>query len=79
MNMLWIWLVLFYGVMKGLREIVKKKALEKNSTVEVLFIYVSCIFICRSRCEKCDGAGGTVLFLYRGQIFCDLFGMDFQF
>lgn len=43
--MLWIWLVLFYGVMKGLREIVKKKALEKNSTVEVLFLYTFLAFL----------------------------------
>ncbi|MCM1039586.1 MAG: EamA family transporter [Roseburia sp.] len=43
--MLWIWLVLFYGVMKGLREIVKKKALEKNSTIEVLFLYTLLAFI----------------------------------
>lgn len=36
---MWIWLVLLYGVLKGVREIVKKKALEKNSTMEVLFMY----------------------------------------
>lgn len=44
-GMLWIWLVLFYGVMKGLREIVKKKALEKNSTLEVLFLYTFLAFL----------------------------------
>ena len=37
--MLWIPLVLLFGVLKGVREIVKKKALEKNSTMEVLFMY----------------------------------------
>lgn len=36
---MWIWLVLLYGVLKGVREIVKKKALEQNSTIEVLFMY----------------------------------------
>lgn len=36
---MWVWLVLLYGVLKGVREIVKKKALEKNSTIEVLFMY----------------------------------------
>ena len=36
--MLWIFLVLLYGILKGVREIVKKKALEKNSTIEVLFM-----------------------------------------
>ncbi len=37
--MLWIFLVLLYGILKGAREILKKKALEKNSTIEVLFVY----------------------------------------
>lgn len=36
---MWIWLVLLYGVLKGVREIVKKKALRQNSTIEVLFMY----------------------------------------
>lgn len=36
---MWIWLVLLYGILKGVREIVKKKALERNSTIEVLFMY----------------------------------------
>lgn len=43
--MLWMWLVLLYGVFKGLREIVKKKALEKNSTIEVLFLYTLIAFL----------------------------------
>ena len=43
--MLWIPLVLLYGVLKGVREIVKKKALEKNSTMEVLFMYTMLSFI----------------------------------
>ena len=43
--MLWIPLVLLYGVLKGIREIVKKKALEKNSTIEVLFMYTLLSFI----------------------------------
>ena len=43
--MLWIPLVLLYGVLKGVREIVKKKALEKNSTIEVLFMYTLLSFI----------------------------------
>lgn len=36
---MWIWLVLLYGILKGVREIVKKKALARNSTIEVLFMY----------------------------------------
>ena len=43
--MLWILLVLLYGVLKGVREVVKKKALEKNSTIEVLFMYTLLSFI----------------------------------
>lgn len=43
--MLWILLVLLYGVLKGVREVVKKKALEKNSTIEILFMYTLLSFI----------------------------------
>ena len=43
--MLWIPLVLLYGVLKGVREIVKKKALEINSTIEVLFMYTFLSFL----------------------------------
>ena len=42
---MWIWLVLLYGVLKGVREIVKKKALERNSTIEVLFVYTFLSFV----------------------------------
>lgn len=34
-----MWLVLLYGVFKGLRDVVKKKALAQNSVIEVLFFY----------------------------------------
>lgn len=43
--MAWVWLTLFYGIVKGTREVVKKKALEKNSTMEVLFMYTVLAFI----------------------------------
>ncbi len=42
---MWIALVLLYGVLKGVREIVKKKALSKNSTIEVLFMYTLLSFL----------------------------------
>ncbi len=42
---MWIWMTLLYGVLKGVREIVKKKALEKNSTIEVLFLYTALAFL----------------------------------
>lgn len=41
----WVLLVLLYGLIKGLREAVKKKALEKSSVVEVLFFYTLFGFI----------------------------------
>ncbi len=37
--MTWILLVLAYGIIKGFREIFKKKALQRSSTIEVLFLY----------------------------------------
>lgn len=36
---MWAGLVLFYGIVKGARDIIKKKALEKNSVMEVLLVY----------------------------------------
>ncbi|HKM03030.1 MAG TPA: EamA family transporter [Lachnospiraceae bacterium] len=43
--MTWMILVLIYGVCKGVREIVKKKSLEKNTIIEVLFFYTFLSFI----------------------------------
>ncbi len=43
--MIWMLLVLFYGLAKGGREICKKKALEKNSVLEVLFFYTLISFV----------------------------------
>lgn len=42
---MWIALVSLYGVLKGARDIIKKKALEKNSAMEVLFFYTLLSFI----------------------------------
>ena len=42
---MWMLLVLLYGVLKGAREIVKKKALTKSSVLEVLFFYTLLGFI----------------------------------
>jgi len=36
---MWMLLVLVYGLLKGAREIVKKKCLERSSVMEVLFFY----------------------------------------
>ena len=43
--MWWMLLVLFYGILKGVREIVKKKALQKNTVMEVLFFYTFLAFL----------------------------------
>lgn len=43
--MWWIILVLIYGILKGIRDIAKKKALTLNGVVEVLFVYTLLAFI----------------------------------
>lgn len=42
---MWIWLVLLYGLLKGAREVAKKKALTKNSVFEVLLLYTIISFV----------------------------------
>jgi drug/metabolite transporter (DMT)-like permease len=42
---MWIALVSVYGILKGVRDIIKKKALEKNSAMEVLFFYTFISFL----------------------------------
>lgn len=44
---MWIALVGLYGVLKGFRDIIKKKAMEKSSAMEVLFFYtiISVLFV----------------------------------
>ncbi|MCR5217662.1 EamA family transporter [Treponema sp.] len=42
---MWILLVLFYGICKGIREVGKKEALKRSSTFEVLLIYSALSFL----------------------------------
>lgn len=42
---IWVLLVLFYGIAKGIRDIIKKKALTQNTVMEVLFVYTFITFI----------------------------------
>lgn len=42
---MWIILVLIYGLLKGTREVCKKKSLEKNTVIEVLFFYTLFSFL----------------------------------
>lgn len=48
----WILLVLIYGILKGVRDIIKKKALEKSTVMEVLFFYTVIGFIMVSPTAK---------------------------
>lgn len=63
--MQWILLVLAYGICKGIREILKKKALEISSTIEVLFLYTFISFlIVTPEIRHAGGVpGGTLLFI----------------
>ncbi len=45
MKYIWIPLILFYGLCKGIREALKKKAMEKCSVMEVLFFYTFFAFL----------------------------------
>jgi len=42
---MWMFLVLFYGLAKGAREIVKKKAMAKSTVMEVLLFYTFVAFL----------------------------------
>lgn len=42
---MWMWLVLLYGLIKGAREIVKKKSLQYSSVAEVLVFYTLFAFL----------------------------------
>ncbi len=42
---MWIALILFYGIFKGFREALKKKAMENRSVAEVLFFYTLFAFL----------------------------------
>lgn len=44
-RMAWAWLVLLYGVLKGARDVAKKKAMEKSSVLGVLFFYTFLSFL----------------------------------
>ena len=54
---MWMLQVLLYGVLKGTREIVKKKSLDKSSVLEVLFFYTLFGFL--MVCPDAGNAGGV--------------------
>ena len=43
--MTWILLVLLYGVLKGAREVIKKKSLQGSTVMEVLVVYTVLAFL----------------------------------
>ncbi len=43
--MAWIWLVLLYGILKGSRDVFKKKAVQRSSSLEVLLLYTALSFL----------------------------------
>lgn len=45
MEHLWIYLILFYGICKSVREVLKKKSMERCSVIEVLFFYTFFAFL----------------------------------
>ena len=42
---MWILLVLLYGILKGVREIIKKKTLQSSTVMEVLIVYTALAFL----------------------------------
>ena len=78
--MWWMLLVLFYGVLKGIREIVKKMALKKNSVIEVLFFYTFLAFL--FVLPQAKDAGGLDVRAYIGiaaKAFCVFLAWIFSF
>ena len=69
--MSWIFLVLLYGLLKGGREIAKKKAMDKNSVMEVLFTYTLLSFILViPQAPKAGGLEVKFYFLIALKSFC---------
>lgn len=42
---MWILFVLFYGILKGVREVIKKKTLQTSTVMEVLVVYTAVAFL----------------------------------
>ncbi|MBO4391557.1 MAG: EamA family transporter [Lachnospiraceae bacterium] len=56
--MFWMLLVLLYGLLKGAREIAKKKAMEKSTMLEVLFFYTLFSFLLTALISLLGGREG---------------------
>ena len=43
--MAWVWLVLLYGALKGVRDVAKKKAVQISGALDVLLLYTLLSFL----------------------------------
>ena len=77
---MWIFLVLFYGVLKGIREIVKKMALKKNSVIEVLFFYTFLAFLfVLPQAKNAGGLEARAYIAIAAKAFCVFLAWIFSF
>ncbi len=62
---MWIALAALYGILKGMRDVIKKVALKKSSTIEVLFFYtlLSFVFVLPWTGEAMEIFGGGTHYL----------------
>lgn len=77
---MWMLEVLVYGILKGTREIVKKKSLLKSSVIEVLFFYTlfAFLFVCVDA-PNAGGVDGTHMLFIAGKSFVIFLAWMFSF
>lgn len=77
---MWMLEVLVYGLLKGTREIVKKKSLIKSSVMEVLFFYTlfAFLFVCVDA-PNAGGVDGQHMFYIAGKSFVIFLAWMFSF
>lgn len=77
---MWMLEVLVYGLLKGTREIVKKKSLIKSSVMDVLFFYTlfAFLFVCVDA-PNAGGVDGQHMFYIAGKSFVIFLAWMFSF
>ena len=73
---MWIGLVCLYGVLKGVRDIIKKKAMEKNSAI---FLHVYKLFIRDAEREKRIVDRFSLYRICNDKISYNFYSLDMQF
>ena len=68
-----------YGVLKGIRDIIKKKAMEKNSAMECCFLHVYKLFICDAEHEKRIVDRFSLYRICNDKIGYNFYSLDMQF